>query len=533
MFIKPVDTALTPDKNAWENLTLCRNGVFYAFFGTGRKTESNPSAYPIGFDVYQSADGVHWQLLADDLLPLPGAHAGFGAHWFGDSVFYYPTCSGPDQDVHFKIYRSKDLIQWEHLGDEFDVPLDRTFYHERWDELMILQDVDENGRTVLYGYISSETREDIGEPGAGMVRSYDGIHWEVLPPAQIVWGDLPSQHMEVNFAVKIDGRYYLSMSGRAYLDSFGYSLYTFIGNSPVGPFYPDLEQFRLAGTSRREVTWLGHTIDTPDGLLVALWLSHEKTRDLPSQTFAIGSLKRLICTNGHLRLAYWEGTEAAKGEEIALCLPTAHMVHPTAKVRTSQDWVRIPESAGNVIEMQASRDGAILLLNETFNSRRGFILEGTLCARENRQDVAGHQKCAAAGFYFEEQPGSGIAVLAETLGVTRIGPLRYADHKITDRDDYAHAANALIQYRSGPLQGTLEFDYEDTVGPFGHASVCGIHHDRTHRFRLLARDDIFELFIDDEYVQTYLLPETMTGRIGLCVMDGICSFDLKAYAMSF
>ncbi len=533
MFVKPVDIIKTPDKKAWENCTLHADGKYYAFFGTGRKTRDNPQAWPIGLDVYQSLDGVHWEVVAEDVLAIEGAHAGFGIHKIGDFFYYYPTCSTKDKSVHFKVYRTKDFIDWTHLGDEFDVTPDRTMYQERWDELYVMPDVDETGKDVLYGYISSETREDVGAPGAGMLRSYDGIRWEVLPPIMVVWGDIPSQHMELNFVEKVEGRYYLSMSGRAYMDSYGYSLYTFVGDTPYGPFAPDAEMFRLSGTCRRELTWLGHTIRTPHGLLVALWLSHGK-QDLPSQTFAIGSLKRLACEKGHLRLRYWEGTDRAKGTMLALNLQSIHLAHPHPLVRTERDCILSIDQNNGEIQLSASRDGMIAMLDVCFDRVRGFILEGTLCARESRQSIATHHQSVGAGFFFEERIGLGIAMVADSMGVTRTGTLRYADHQITEKDEYANATNSLIVSRSGKLQGTMEFTHEDTVGPFGHAAMCGIRHAKTHSFRMLARGDYFELFIDDLYVQTYLLPKNMTGRVGLCVFDGSCHFStLCAWEMSF
>jgi len=533
MFIKPVDVRKTPDKTAWENCTIYADGKYYAFFGTGRKTKGNPRPWPIALDVYQSLDGVHWDIVTENVLPIEGAHAGFGVHKIGDFFYYYPTCSTNDKSVHFKVYRTKDFMNWTHLGDDFDVAPDRTMYHERWDELYVMPDVDEAGKDIYYGYISSETRDDVGPPGTGMVKSYDGIRWEVLPPVVVLWGDIPSQHMELNFVEKMEGRYYLSMSGRAYMDSYGYSLYTFVGDTPYGPFTPDAEKFRLSGTSRRELTWLGHTLRTPHGLLVALWLSHGK-QDLPSQTFAIGSLKMLSCEKGHLHMRYWNGTDKAKGAALALNLPSVSLAHPHSLVRTERDSiVSIDEKRGH-IELSASRDGLIALFDVCFDRVSGFILEGTLCARESRQSIATHHQSVGAGFYFEERPGSGIAIIADSLGVTRTGTLRYADHRITEKDVYAHATGSLIVSRTGELQGTLEFVCEDTVGPYGHAAMCGIRHGQTHSFRMLARGDYFELFVDDFYVQTYLLPQTMTGRVGLCVLDGSCQFGaLQAFEMSF
>lgn len=60
------------------------------------------------------------------------------------------------------------------------------------------------------------------------------------------------------------------MSGRMYMGSLGYSLYTFVSDSPFDPFYPDIEKFRLCGTTTREVSWLGHAFHCGDDLLVAL-----------------------------------------------------------------------------------------------------------------------------------------------------------------------------------------------------------------------------------------------------------------------
>ena len=127
-------------------------------------------------------------------------------------------------------------------------------------------------------------------------------------------------------------------------------------------------------------------------------------------------------------------------------------------------------------------------------------------------------------------------MIPETLGVTRTGPLRYADQRLTDRDDYARVG--LVQARSGTSDGTLAFEPEDTVGPFGHASFCGIRHGQKHGFKLLARGDYFELYVDGLYVQTYLLPETPPAagplRVGFCVIDGRCLIEnLRLFEMSF
>lgn len=334
--------------------------------------------------------------------------------------------------------------------------------------------------------------------------------------------------MELNFCERIDGRYYLSMSGRMYMDSYGYSVYTFVGDSPRGPFRPDTPMFRLCGTSRRDVTWLAHTLKAPDGFLVAVWLSANQTPyELPSANFAIGPLKRLACENGHLRLRWWQGNESAKTAAMPLSLSNLAWEHPSEGNRSERDSL---VAGDNRIEMSATREGSVALFERQFDSCKGFILEGMMTVREHRSGIETHQQAAAAGFFLESAPRTGTAILPDTLGVTRTGELTYAGERITDTDLYAHAGKNLAEGRSGVFKGTIKFAYEDQVGPFGHASYCGVRHGKSHRFRLIARGNFFELYIDDYYVQTYCMPESFTGRVGVVVVDGKCLFEhLKAW----
>jgi len=517
MFVSPLPDPARPGKKVWDNDIVYEDGKFYAFFNTGVKSDANPTGYPDSLDIATSEDGVHWTFVARDVAAIKGAHAGYGILKVGEWWYYYPTISEGGQNVRFAVLRSKDLQNWERMGEEYDRAPDRSLYHERWDEMLIMCDEDENGKPVYYGYISSETREDVGDPGAGMLKSYDGLNWEVLPPVRVEWGETPAQHMELCFVEKLGGRYYLCLSGRMYMDSFGYCPYIFVGDSPYGPFTPDREAFRLCGTDRREVTWLTHTAHTPDGLLAALWLSHTSRPDIPSDTFSIGSLKKLILDRGHLRFAYWLGTDACKG--------------PASPVNTFTPLY--PEGASLTDgRITANRDGVVAALGASFDLGKGFVLEGKLRVRESRTHIASHHHAASAGFLFEQTEGAGRAILAETLGVTRTGILRYGQEKITDFEPYEHAGYGLATGRSGQLSGTFSFECEDTVGPYGHASYCGIRHGVQHTFRLLARGDYFELYIDDLYVQTFLTPKQFTGRLCVCVFDGTAEFaDIMVWAM--
>lgn len=537
MFVSPVKYDISPDnskesgiRKAWANYIIFENNKFYSIFGTGLKSEENPSGYANALDIAVSDDGVHWTFISRNAIPIKGAHAGYGIKKIGEYFYYYPTCSNSEKGVHFKVLRTKDFIDFEHLGDEYDVVPDRNYYHERWDEVHVIEDKDEFGRDVYYGYISSETRDDVGEPGCGFIKSYDGIKWEVLPPIEIVWGEIPSHHMELNFVEKIGDFYFLSMSGRLYFDSYGYSLFNFRSSSPRGPFYPDTEKFRLSGNSRREVTWLGHSIAYGNEFLAALWLSHNILPDIPSDTFAIGDLKKILYERGHIRLAYWWGTEAAKGDSINIDYNNIKLIYPDKKIMNLRDNLEIN---GDTIKISASRNGVIALFDETFDKTKGFFIEGQLCVKESRTHIATHHHSAEFGFYFDCGDNSGTAIIAQTLGVTKCGNLRFDDHRITDNNPYLLAGRGLADSRSGILEGTFEFAYDDVVGPSGVSSYCGIRHGKIHDFKLLARSDYFVLYIDDYYVQTYLMPENFNGKVGLCCFDGTAEIKIIAFDMNF
>lgn len=528
MFLSPIRPDDPPNRRTWDNATIHDGKAYYAFFNT---TDTNVSPRAYGLDIARSPDGVHWEFIARDLLPLPGAHAGYGLLVVGDRVLYYPTVTNEERGVHFKVYSSEDYLHWEHLGDEHDVLPDRRYYAARWEEVCILRER-EGDREVFYGYVSAEVRDDVMGSSLGIVKSYDGVTWEVLPPPVVEWGELPEQHTEVNFCEKIDGRYYLSLNCRLHLDSYGYSSYVFAGDSPTGPFVADLPAFRLTGTSRRDITWLGHPIHSPDGLLLALWLSARQDLEIPSHGMGIGPLKRLVVDRGHLRLAWWDGNERAKGREIEVRVDESGWIHPAPSVREEADAMLA--DAGRVT-ITAGRDGALVLLGgdaARLDADLGFLLEGTVTATVRQGRAATHQKGPAAGFFFESGEAAGYAIVADALGTTRGGELRFSDRRVTDRDPHADAGAWLMEHLTGTFRGLCDFEPDDQVGPFGHAAYAGIRHGRTHRFRLFARGDFVELYVDDRYVQTYLIPVGFTGRMGLLAFDGVATFgDLRAWEL--
>jgi hypothetical protein len=77
--------------------------------------------------------------------------------------------------------------------------------------------------------------------------------------------------------------------------------------------------------------------------------------------------------------------------------------------------------------------------------------------------------------------------------------------------------------RGGPYLGVSRFTQEDVVGPQGYAPPCGIKSDTDHSFRLLVKEGMFELYLDDLLVQTYITGNA-SGRIGLFAKSGPVEF---------
>ena len=94
-------------------------------------------------------------------------------------------------------------------------------------------------------------------------------------------------------------------------------------------------------------------------------------------------------------------------------------------------------------------------MNDTFDFHKGVVVEGTLQATcRDRRLVA-----SSAGFYLEEEPGEGTAILLHSYGRTEMGKMTLADR--------------------------VDFQSEDVIGP-GCAAPAGIAPHTNHTFRLLV-----------------------------------------------
>jgi hypothetical protein len=76
------------------------------------------------------------------------------------------------------------------------------------------------------------------------------------------------------------------------------------------------------------------------------------------------------------------------------------------------------------------------------------------------------------------------------------------------------------------------FEALDIVGP-GCASVAGVDAGAPHAFRLLVRQGLFELYVNDLLVQTYFLNEHRDGTLALLAVGATAEFThLRAWQMT-
>jgi len=502
-----------------DNCVLWHDGRYYLF-----------SMYARGGEGYRnvwsavSEDGVHFK----DVGPVI-ANAPFFiwamAVWKVKNRFYMNHGSF---DVHGKqnilrFWESADLVHWTYMGESADVGPDPRWYdpNSRLDCMNVLPVV-QGPRTRYYGYATG--------PG-GFLESDDGIRWRGVAPPVIDWGEIgppptPKEEggLEVGGCEAIDGRYYLLGGWFNYMGSFGYGVYTLVGDTPTGPFRPDVAAYRLCGNSSRWVALWARYCRTNDELLISSYMydghSYEK-----GQTWLPPLKKAVVDPGRHLRLGYWKGNDALKGKPIEIHLGRCLAVHPAEPARTpasaqSNRPHRLPAFAcvkGNRMEIEASPERpsygrvdvptAIAALSNTFDLDKGIVLEGTIQATcRNRRLVA-----PGIGFYLEHGDREGTAIMLETYGLTRIG-------KLTRSDD-------------------VRFDFEDVTGP-SCATVAGIAPHTPHPFRLLVRRNMYELYLDDRLVQTYNTTYAPGGigatprRLGFIVQNGLGIFqDVRAWQM--
>ena len=88
----------------------------------------------------------------------------------------------------------------------------------------------------------------IDHGGFGMMESADGVHYQPIKAPDILT-DIQIPTLEPGGIKKFGDKYYFIGGDANHYGFSGYSVYTYVADSPMGPFRPDIAAYRLTGTS--------------------------------------------------------------------------------------------------------------------------------------------------------------------------------------------------------------------------------------------------------------------------------------------
>jgi len=500
----------------WDPSVIYENGKFYMFSMYG------------GESVWlaTSQDGVHWSDYGVVLKSEGFKNNRVWKQYIAKVGNRYIMDFGAftDQDTNnnlLRFYESDDLIHWKHL---YEVPIDSDFYRAdgRWDHMFMIPRDEANPGA---GYLGYMVADPIDHGGFGMMESPDGIHYHPIKAPEIL-ADFKIPTLEVGGIKKFGGKYYLLGGNVNHYGFNGYGVYTFVADSPMGPFRPDMAAYRLTGTSGIDGDYYIHVLaafvkDSPDNLVSdpLTFMSSPGTNG--HGVWFLPMRKAIVDDQGHLRLAYWKGNDLAKGSELTADLSQSTVVFPPGQT-DSNPMIRVSAEHDSLVvhtdkswrpftwlDSRKARKG-VVVLNHYFDLDTGLIIEGHIKARSLNSPVQDGHK-TYAGFYIEgSEEGHGTAVMLE------VGEPQWRESLI------------------GKLRLDTDF-YFDSLDVTGRncATVTGLDNDQDHTFRLWLRGGQLELYIDDLLMQTFFI-ERPSGRVGFIAQESEAQFsELKFFEMNF
>lgn len=524
----------TPTGNMWDPSVLYHDGRYYLFsmYETEDETETARALPNPANNVWcaVSDDGVVWEDAGAVIKDQPSIVLKmFVRRLGGRFVMNYGSNSnepGHSNDT-IRFWESDDLQDWKPIGEDSPSHPDPRWYSPagRWDHMYMLPDEISGG---YVGYCVATTHERYPYPSCGLMQSNDGRNWQVLPPAVIEWGDTPLPQFEVGGCEREQGKYYLIGGSVGAGDNPGYGVYTLVSDHWNGPFRPDIEAYRLCGTTGFQgvlgVQWLASFARGKDNeLLITNYLTDGEDNYSNfwgkfGWVWLLPIKEGVIDSDGHLRMGYWRENERLKGSNLALGMAT--LVHPERApgLLVHQSETVILDSGDDESSRESTLwaprahrdDFSIAVMTNTLDLEKGAVIEGTLKIESKTIETNSKFRPSKAGFYFEESESSGTFVL---LG---------AGHPRWRRSDIGS-----IEWGT-PLRTSLR-----DVTEYGAATVTGIADKHQHHFRIFFRRNMFEVYIDDLLMQSFVTGSAPTGRFGFIVQNSRCTFaDIQVWEMN-
>ena len=415
-----------------------------------------------------SDDGVHFQDYGCVVEDFP-KYVWAMKVYRGEDAYYMNSGSFTDDNRQavLKFWRSPDLVHWTYCPElDLFAPSDGQV---RLDCMNVIQSDGE-----YYGYATGDYRFWI---------SKDSIHWQ-LAEGQIDASPLPQeeQHFEVADCVKYDGEFYLFTGAFGHAGTRGYGVYLYKSSSPLGPFRPILNAYRINGTSLRWVN-MWERCFWKDGELLA----HNYIYD--GYSYECGSsylppIKKVEKHGDSLRLRWWEGNRTLYGdlllEKESLCVKAdmaSIFAEESQTFQISDEGISLPETA--IIECKFQY--------------------------QPRQFTS----FPKAGILLSEKDGYGTSLLFDSMG----------------------------KFELARTQGNQIEAIEDTVG-YGSCAPYWTQGGKTYSLRILCHRGLFEIYVDDLYLQTFNnahFPESLSTPFEKLSLISVCGnaeiTDLKVYAM--
>jgi len=499
----------------WDPSVIYANNQYYMFTMYGGD----------GVWLATSQDGVHWK---DYGVVLKSTNFKNNRVWkqyiskVGDRYILNHggfTDQGTNNNL-LRFYESKDLIHWNYL---YEVPIDPKLYRAdgRWDHMFT---VPKNEAQPTGGYWGYVVADPIDHGGFGLMDSPDGIHFTPVKAPDII-ADFKVPTLEVGGIKKLGNKYYFLGGNVNHFGFNGYGVYTYVADSLTGPFRPDMGAYRLTGTSGMDGNYYVHILagfvkDSPQDLVSDPFTFRSTTGTDGHGTWFLPMRKAVVDRQGHLRLAYWEQNDLAKGNEIEVDAtrnlvafpPGQTASNPIVRVAATGDSLTVETDkawrAFDWLESDKTRK-AVVLVNRRFDLDKGLIVEGHVKARSLTKDIGDAHK-TYAGFYVEgADKNNNTAILLE------VGEPLWRESLI------------------GRLQTDIGFHF-DTLDATGRnsATVTGLDNGRDHTFRLWLRGGQMELYIDDMLMQSFFFFRP-SGRIGFISQESEAAFSgLKFYEMN-
>ena len=352
--------------NMWDTwLYFNQDGYYLYYLANGGGQWDNIS-------MARSSDGVQWKEIGRVLSKGLGVTwMGTGSTWKsphfekdGDFFMNFSEWKGPRQTIFFA--KSKDLVQWTRLGNEYEFAQDERWYEKngRWDCIWAIARPDGG----LYGYWTATPKSET-EGRFGFGETLDGITWKALPPPKVSGVG----EGEVGAIERLGDKYYMMFG-------CGGQMTTLMADRPEGPFTAARKNVPLLAGH----TYFSRFFPTPQGVLVN---HHSIARN--GQVY-FGTLKStLLDAEGTLRLGWWAGNDSLKHQAIDVKTPLS----PSGEVQ------------------------AVAMLESEFNVRQGLVLEGTV-------SLPASKEAKPVGLFIAQGNDSGTAILIHAAGITEVGPMR-------------------------------------------------------------------------------------------------------------